>query len=388
MLLLLSSMALGQDLDGQNLDGLRAKGLEVAPYVDLGASFTPNVYRTPGNPKPAVGALVRPGLTLRWQTPELALNLAGQAERRQILFVLGDDVSAWQLSRTDLDLKGELILRPRRPLQVVIRERAGRTHSLAPSSLAGATGKGLSVRQSTLTQAGLRYQPGLGSLSVELVGRGEVEQHNVTVGPNYLLPSNSITRLSGGGDLQARWGFFPRTDLVVNGRIEAYGWTGAQLPGWGWRANAGLYGRVNYPLVLNVAAGFAQLRDGGVVSTSPVDGVTVKVAGIWKPTRTQSLRLAYEKDLEDSWYAPYLHYHRASLRYGVAPGKRTQLTSQGSVRWEQARGLAYQDVVVSSSIKVDYALSQQLSLGAQAGLDWRLRAGWDVPISAWVHVGW
>lgn len=388
MLLLLSSIALGQDPAGQDLDGIRAKGLEVAPYVDLGASFTPNVYRTPGNPKPAAGALLRPGLTLRWQTPEFALNLAGQAARRQVLFVVGDDVSAWQLSRTDLNLTGELLLRPDKPLSVVIREQAGRAHTLAPSSLAGASGKGLAVRQNTLTQAGVRYQPGRGALSIALLGRGEVEQHNVTVGPNYLVPTSSITRLSGGGDLQAKWAFFPRTELVVNGQIEGYAWTGTQLPGWGWRANAGIYGRVNYPLVINVAAGFAQLRDGGVTSTTPLDGVTVKVAGIWKPTRTQSLRLAYEKDLEDSWYAPYLHYHRASLRYGVAPGKRTQLTSQGSVRWEQARGLAYQDVVVSSSIKVDYALSQQLSLGAQAGLDWRLQAGWDVPVSAWIRVGW
>jgi len=388
MLLLLLSVAMGQDLEGKDLDGLRARGLEVAPYVELGASFTPNVYRTPGNPKPAAGALIRPGLTLRWQTPDVDLSLAGQAARRQVLFVLGDDVSAWQLSRTDLHLKGELLLRPDKPLSGVIREQAGRAHSLAPSSLAGASGKGLAVRQDTLTQAGLRYQPGRGALSVELLGRAHVEQHNVSVGPNYLQPTSSITRLSGGGDLQARWAFFPRTDLVLNGRIEGYSWTGAQLPGWGWRANAGIYGRVDYPLVINLAAGFAQLRDGGVASTTPLDGVTVKVAGIWNPTRTQNIRLAYEKDLEDSWYAPHLHFHRASLRYGVAPGKRTQLNTQGSVRWEQARGLAYQDVVVSSSIKVDYALTRQLSMGAQLGLDWRLQAGWDVPIGAWIHLGW
>lgn len=383
MLWMLSSLAMAQDPDG-----LRVKGLQVTPYVDLGASFTPNVYRTPGNPKPAVGALIRPGLTLRWLTPEVDLSLSGQAARRQVLFVLSDDVSAYQLSRTDVDLSGQLIVRPNKPLSLVVRERAGRAHTLAPSSLAGATGKGLAVRQNAVTQAGVRYQPGGGALSIELLGRGDVEQHNVTVGPNYLVPTSSITRLSGGGDLQARWSFFPRTDLVVNGRIEGYAWTGAQLPGWGWRANAGIYGRVDYPLVINVAAGFAQLRDGGVTSTTPLDGITVKVAGVWRPTRTQSLRLAYEKDLEDGWFAPYLHYHRASLRYGVAPGRRTQVKAQGSVRWEQARGLAYQDVVVSSSIKADYALSESLSIGAQGGLDWRAQAGWDVPVSAWIRVGW
>lgn len=373
----------------QASEGISAKGLTVSPYVDLGATFTPNVYRTPGNPKPAAGLLLRPGVDLRWETPDFTLGLTGVATRRQVLLVLGDDVAAWQLSRTDLDLDTTLLLRPRRPLQVVVREQAQRKHSLAPSSLALADGKGLTVRQRSITQAGVRYTPGGGALRLQLLGRGQVDNYNVSVGTlSYLVPTSTNTRVAGGGDAEIRWSFFPRTDLVLSGGAEAYAWAGTQLPGWGWNAQLGIFGRVDYPLVINAAVGFSQLRDGGVVSTTPIDGVIGNVAAVWSPTRHQRLSLGYTKGLEDSWYAPYLAFHKVAGSYAVSPSRRLDLKTTGSTRWEAARGISYQDLVVGGRVQADYALSEQLSVGAQAGVDWRLQAGWDVPLSLWLHMGW
>lgn len=391
MLLLLMTLTAGAQEPER--DGVRAGGATVSPSLGVGTSFTPNLFRAKTNPLPAQALLLRPGIDVTWETPYANWDLGATATRRQVLYLVGaPGLNAWQTSRTSIGLNTQLVVGPRSRIQFVVREQFSRNDRTAPSGISSADGRSVTVRNHNSAGAAIRVVPGGGALVIDVGGGVDVDNVNVSDAPDFLVPTTTRTRLAGGPDLEARWSFFPRTDLVLKGHVHWYAWASLPvstnlLPGMDWRVQAGLIGRVDRPLVLNVLAGYGQLRDGNVAPLNPLDGLLVNASVRWQPRTGHHLTLGYVKDQADSWFATSLATNRGFAAYDADLSRRLHMRVEGGVALEFYRGNnAYTDVVGMGTLSARYDITKQLDLGVSAGVWNRAQAGWDVPIEATLNL--
>lgn len=368
-----------------------AAGAAASPSVTVGTEVTPNTYRSKNNPVLSQAFYVTPALDGSWETPELEFDLATHVTRHQVVWTAGEGDpadAAYRLSRTDFAGRADLLVLPDRLVGIAVSEDASLDHRLAPSGLPGSGGKALVGTTRSDTALGLRISPG-SALHFDLGGNAGLEQHSVGLGPTFNNPART-TKLSAGPRLDARWAFFPRTDLWVGGSVDWYTWTGSQVDaGMQWAAWGGVMGRITPVFVVNGVVGYTQIRSGTNGVSTPLDGITVIAEATWNPRRGTALSLGYDKGLEDSFFTGSMHWHYAFARWEQTLGSRLTAGLEGGTRFELYKGaISYPDQVTTTEARVAYHLADRVNVQLSGGFWYRTTAGWDAPVRGEVTFAW
>lgn len=367
-----------------------AGGASASPYIELGAAFTPNVYRTRQNPVASQAFTIRPGIDATWRTPEFHTDVGASVLRHQVVANFGDAdpaENAYQLSYFDGDARLRVHALPGRLVGFHLASMVDQAHRPGQSGIPGATGKTLVGSLKNDNNAQLRIQPG-SALWVDLGGGARVERHTVGTAPTF-SPTATTNRVAAGPRLDARWQFFPRTEFWIHGELDWYAWTGGKLDaGMAWRAHLGVMGRITPNLRVNAVAGFAQLRSTSGTST-PLQGITALANVEWSPRTNTLLALGYAKDLEDSWFTTNMSWHYVFLRYDQMLTSRLSAGLEGGTRFELYTGaVSYPDVLIKSTANVTYQFTDHVSGSLTGGFWRRASTGWDTPVAGTVTARW
>ena len=367
-----------------------AGGAAAKPSITVGTELSPNTYRTWNNPVWSQAFVVTPAIDGSWHTPELDFDLHAHLTRHQVVWSRGEgdpSENAYQLSRTGFGGKAGLVVLPDRLVGLALSEDASVQQRLAPSGLSGGW-KNMVTTTWSETTAAVRVSPG-SALHVDLGGAGGFEQHALGTGPTFSDPTRT-TRLAAGPRLDARWSFFPRTDLWVGGSVDWYTWSGGQVDaGLQWAAWAGVMGRIRPSLVINGVVGYTQIRSATYGVSSPLDGLTVNAKATWQPRRGTSLSAGYDKGLEDSWFTGALHWHYVFARWEQMLGSRLGVGLEGGTRFELYKGaISYPDQVTSTEASITYHLADRVDVQVSGGFWNRTTAGWDAPVRGEVTFAW
>ena len=330
----------------------------LVPSVELGLGYHSNVWHAPTGAVGAPSLLVHPSLEARRHREDWSLDLDADYDLR--LYTPGTELfahSRWMDGAVALDLD--------------VREGRGVGFELEADA---AVDDPQEVPAHTRLRGGLAPRVVLrpaSAIELRLGGTLAGEEHR---GPWDLASSSALgPRLEAGPTWEARWRFFPRTALIVQGGYlleQRVGSTGTLFDLWG-----GLRGRLTPRLTMALLAGYGSARVNGVPLLGGVQRLLIQ-ARIDADLRAGTASLSYRKDHADPHISELVTFHRLDGRIAAQPW--------GRLGWELAltgAGEAYlgsvtrADLLLMARPGLSWQLSRRLS--ASAGGGWVMRASSD-----------
>ncbi len=224
------------------------------------------------------------------------------------------------------------------------------------------------------------------------------------------VDGNYNSRLAGGPVLNAQWAFFPKTAFTVMAAADFFNWRNntvdarggnfstdvigdvLYLPdGWTWRATGGLVGRFTERIVVNVLAGYGQMKynedsvSGGNVAAFGydadllgIDGLLLTAEVVATPLLGHTITAGYRKDFEDAYFTNFVRYHYFFGRYEAVLGSRLGTKLEAGFRREHYEGqITRDDSVIRTAFGLTYEASDWLNVDVDA--KWMRRATADAP---------
>ncbi len=373
----------GQALAGAG-DHIRVGEAEIVPSIFLGMEWQSNPYYNelvdfvPDDQQQDYGGLA----LLTWPTvdvtldgPDLALELS--AGWRPRVYLTQERQNLTRFGEGDFGV--DLDILPRSMIGFNLTEK----FKVSTRAMDAGYASDAFARRLTSTTTGLiSIRPGA-ALDIDVGGHFSWDDYDVPPESNLEQNANYNSRISGGPNLSAQWAFFPKTAFVIKGGANFFSWTNnfvnaeggnfstdyygdrIGIPdGWGWRAQGGLIGRFTERIVLNVLAGYGQIKynedsvveaaGGHAEAANPaaagfdqdlggIDGLLLTAEVSATPLLGHNITGGYRKDFEDSWFTNYVHYHYVFGRYEAQLGSRLGTTLEAGYRREQYRGEVSRD---------------------------------------------
>ena len=416
-------------------DHLKVGSAEVVPSLKLGYEWRSNLYLEENPLFPASGEegtvrgsafVATPGLSLSLLTNEVSLELGASYGVRKFFASSNSQDSNYNVANLDqfnnFDVAGNLHILPNGLVGLRLEESMAVSNRPIESQFAD---DALITRTRNDTGGYIVLSPG-NALSFDLGGFFLYDQYDGNEGSSELVSGSRVNnKLGYGGALRSQWEFFPRTALVLDGQVEKFDWernvvttagdeqlnentgNGLAMPdGWGWRASAGIKGRVTNKVVVNAVLGYGQttydeqsvLDYADAISSNvwgdeldPSEGWGKDLKGIagllaygsvtWTPVNGQSFSAGYKRDFQDSWFTNYVTYNSGFARYNGALARRWDLRLEGNYRLEAYNGeVVRNDHVLSTTAGLSYDATYWLSL--DGGSTWRRRVSADSPALA------
>lgn len=395
----------------------------VVPGVDIGTEFRTNAYRTQTNEIAASALLVQPRISVENHTSDFIFNMTGMLTIRHYYFSAKSDNPTYNRSNlnryNDTDASALLHLMPSNLIGFKVSENFQNDNLNTESVWSD---RAYISHLISDTGAAVTIQPG-SALYVDIGGHFEANQYRGNPGASFTSQVRLNNRLSYGPELGAKWTFFPRTALAVDGSVDWFNWSenilnsvsasnrlvpedqtiGDRLAvpdGREWRANAALIGRVNNRVVVNLSAGYGQINydeqsvldraaelagaegigeialdEGWGQDLKGIDGLLATAQLTVAPLPQHQLTLGYTKDFEDSWFTNYLAYHYVFGRYNALVASRWGLGLEGGYRFENYVGEVERgDHFVRGGANVAYNANEWLDISVNGG--WKRRASW------------
>ncbi|MFH1468756.1 MAG: hypothetical protein ABIO70_30490 [Pseudomonadota bacterium] len=350
----------GQEGAGRHL--VEGPTREVVPSLDLGFGYDGNVWHTPD----AVGApLLRlsPAVEAQIRRPDGELDLDARYTLR--LYAPGTGLfaySRWMDSSVDLVLAA----RESRPVGFELEAQAGVDD---PQQVPARTRLRAALEPTAVFRPASAIDLRLGAaLSGEEYREGLGASASGGLGP----------RLEIGPTWEAKWRFFPRTAVVIEGswlldlRVGATG-TLFDLMG-------GLRGRLTPRLTLALMAGYGAANVGGVPALGGPQRLLV-LARIERALHMGSASLTYRKGFSDPHFTELVSFQRIDGQLKAQPWGRLGYALEASGRGEVYLGTITQvDLVAEVRPLLSWQASSRLAVTGGGG--WWLRMSSD-PASSW-----
>lgn len=413
-------------------DHVKVGSAEVVPSLKLGYEWRSNLYLEENPTFPAAGEqgtvrgsafVATPGLKLSLLTNEVSLEMGASYGVRKFFASSKNQNTSYDVSNLDqfnnFDVFGNLHILPNGLVGVRLEENFAVSNRPIESQFAD---DALITRTRNDTGGYIVFSPG-NALSFDVGGFFLYDQYDGNEGSSELVSGSRVNnKLGYGGALRSQWEFFPRTALVLDGTIERFDWernvvttagddspaentgNGLAMPdGWGWRATAGVKGRVTNKVVVNALAGYGQTTydeqsvldyaaslnnnvwgdeldpsEGWDQDLNGLAGLLLYGSVTWTPVTGQSVSAGYKRDFQDSWFTNYMTYNSGFARYNGALARRWDLRLEGNYRLESYNGeVSRNDHVISTSAGLSYDATDWLAL--QGGSTWRRRVSADSP---------
>lgn len=384
---------------------------ELIPKVEIGSVYSSNVYLQEIDEQAGVALKLTPSAELTLESPELDLDLRGAYHFLKYLDPNLTNLDRYKDGLVDLDL-GIL------PKALVGLDLEETFKSSSRASEATHAGSALIVKVANDLGGFLAFHPG-GALEVKGGGRFIYEDYRVPPEVNIEQSPFYNSRIAYGPALEGKWRFFPRTAVVLQGRLERFTWDdnlvniqeslGISEGDYGnyigvpdgslWSVQGGLRGRITERVAINALVGYTSatydeatvLEDGANEQEASVDldaasqgfdrdsegieGLSALVALDYNLDEMRRISLGYDRGLRDSYFTNFFVYDYVFLRAKALLSSRLGVAAEGGYRYESFFGeINRQDHVVRVRGDITYAGSDWLSVGAGAGWDRRASA--------------
>lgn len=363
-------------------DHIRLGATTIAPELGLGVEFRSNVYRAVGEAQtgdeadrvqPGANFRLSPALKIETKAPAVEFDFNGRYDLRKYMTPGHSNLDRY----TDFGTGVGVSILPGGPFGINIRDDAAiRNFESDTPTLDSALIT--MIRNRLSGGAVVRVGPGI---SLTAGGSWQYNDYRVpgTVGEARQAQIN--TRHIYGPTWEARWLFFPRTALIVEGEYQLSRWrdnwvvaAGNQNgPGLGqflavpdsnqFRIKGGLRGRITRGLVLSIMAGYGSanyledsVTDAAAANPSDnpneanpsvvgfdqdlpgIDRLLIEVGGSYDFGFGQRLSLNYNKDFVDSYFTNYESFHAVGIRLDSDFGKRVSTQVSFSAQFEEFGG--------------------------------------------------
>ena len=395
----------------------------VIPGVDVGTEYRSNVYRLQNNTIGAAAFLVTPHITVENNNSDFMFNLSAGLSARHYYYSGKSDNPFYNranLNRyNDTDATANLYLMPGKLVGFKIREDFSNDNLNTESVWAERAYISHLVSD---TSVAVTLAPG-SALFADLGGHLEADVYRGNPGASFVNQVRLNSRTAYGPKMYAKWTFFPRTALEIDGSVDWFNWSNNLLnsvsaanrlvpedqdigqrlavpDGREARISAGLIGRVNNKVVVNLSAGYGAINfddqsvldaadalgaaegadevdvsEGWGQDLAGVDGILGVAQVTVAPVQNHALSLGYKKDFEDSWFTNYLAYHYVFGRYTGTVASRWTIGLEGGYRFENYVGeVERADHYVRTGGTVSYNATEWLDI--TGGFGWKRRASW------------
>ncbi len=386
-------------------DHLRAGDVVIVPKIDLGTEYRSNVYRTEAGGISSGNLRISPGVTASASTDDTDFSAGFDWELRKFLFVadgaLQDDLRAQRISGldryNDFALTTALDLTKRSQVGLRLSDRLANRNWTSDAEFAVVP---FTSQLRNELVGSVRINPGP---ALEFSPGGEWDFDNYQR-PGDRGERSLNQRHTYGPTLQAKWGFLPRTALVVNGNWMFYRWQNTVLGSAGEfgnqialpnsqaiKVNTGIDGRFTEKLALQAFIGYgtAIYDEDSVPTTENLAALSDDVTGLEGLLATVNVRyditepaegsttgsrvtVGYERDFRDSFFTNYvaLNQWHAQLDGRLAD---FEPTVRYQIRLEDYDGdVSRQDIVNRFNADLGYYLNEWALL--KTGFWWQQRA--------------
>ena len=360
---MLANPALADGAAGQHL--IEGPSSALVPSIDLGVGYHSNVWHAPVAAQGAPHLHVGPALRADRQREDYQLDLGAHYDLR--LYTPGTALfrySRWLDGDVSLDLR--------------TRETRAVGFELGASAVVDDPQW---VPARTRLRAGVEPQAVIRPASAIDLRVGAAVATEAHWGLDMAASSGLGPRLELGPTWEARWRFFPRTALVIEGGYlfdQRFGSMGTLFDIWG-----GLRGRLTSRLELVLMAGYGAPTVGGVPVLGGVQRLLVH-ARLEYQLRTGEASVGYRKDHADPHFTELVAFHRIDGRVAAQPWGRLGWDLDLSGAGEGYLGTTTRaDLVVVARPSLSWKASPRLSVTGGGG--WVLRASSD-PASTYTDV--
>ena len=401
----------------------------VVPGVDIGTEYRSNVYRLQTKTVGASAFMISPRISVENHTSDYQFDLSASLSARHYYYSGKNDNPAYDrtnLNRyNDTDARAQLYILPGNLVGVKLSETF-QNDNLNTESVWASTENGESAYIGHLisdTGLALTLSPG-SALFADVGGHLEVDGYRGNPGATFAGNQTRLNnKLTYGPAFHSKWTFFPRTAIELEGSANWFNWSNNLLnsvssanrlvpedqeignrlavpDGRELRAQAGLVGRVNNKVVVNLSAGYGTINydeqsvldaadalgaaegadevdvsEGWGQDLKGVDGILGVAQITVAPVQSHSLSLGYMKDFEDSWFTNYLAYHYVFGRYTGTLASRWVVGLEGGYRFESYVGEVERgDHYVRTGGSISYNATEWLNITGSGG--WKRRASW------------
>lgn len=346
-------------------DHIQLGEAQLIPSVDLGVEFHTNGYRSATSAVPAVNLRLSPSMALTLNREQVDLSLSGRYEARKYF---GKFTNLDRFNDFDIDFRLNAF---KQSILGVQLSQSVALLNLPVDFSQGGSGDTFQTRTRSQTGARLAVRAGP---ALEFTAGALFDADDFRVPSSALFGDSRAfnSRLAYGPTWSAKWSFFPRTAIVVEGQYSLNRWTDTWVPlltqnadrvegdflaipnSNEFRLKAGLRGRTTPRLVIAAMFGYGSgkyLEDKVVTSPAPSDpteadpnaaGWAADVSGIDRllvemqvkyelGESGRAIAVGYNKDFRDAYFTNYLAlnqiYGRFSYRFGQRIGADTDVTA-------------------------------------------------------------
>jgi len=323
--------------------------------------------------QPGANFRLSPGLAVETKTQALEVDFSGRYDLRKYMTPGHDNLDRF----SDFDAGVGVTILPQGPFGIRLQDNAAlRNFESDTPTLDSALIT--MIRNRLSGDAILRVGPGI---SLSAGGSWQYNDFRVPGTTGESSQSQINTRHVYGPQWEARWLFFPRTAIIVEGEYMLSRWRDNWVvaegnrngPGLGqflavpdsnqFRIKAGLRGRITRGLVLSIMAGYGSsdyLEESvlDAAATNPadnpneanpavvgfdadlegVDRLLIEVGASYDFGFGQKLSVNYNKDFADSYFTNYEAYHAVSVKLNSDFGKRVSTEVAFSAKFEEFGG--------------------------------------------------
>ncbi len=370
-------------------DHIRVGDAQITPTFTVGGEYHTNIYLAEIDPTSAFGIKINPDIAIGLDGANVKMKL-GAGLTSQVYFGF-PNLNRW----ADPDISFDLDLFPKALIGLKLGESFGIQTRVSDSDT---TEDAYIKRTFNDIEGMVSVHPGA-ALNIDLGGGWTYWNINPVGGDSLdeeiISYSYLNERHAYGPRLEAKWAFFPRTAIIVDGTFEVFDWihnlTEVSLAaggdsseadtneygcytaipdGYDWKFNAGLAGKVTDKVTMNMILGYGQAvynenSVGEYLSSKNVNldetcstenetdasatgfdqdltsfsqGLLANINMRMAPTDRQVITIAYKKDFKDSYFSNYVAYNYFYGSFQQKIGNKLAFTAEGGFRLENIVG--------------------------------------------------
>ncbi|MFT7518298.1 MAG: hypothetical protein ACI9MC_000429 [Kiritimatiellia bacterium] len=359
---LMSMFAFAGETDGAHV---QAGGTKVSGSVELASSVSSNPAQARTSPFTGAALYLRPAVHVSRDRPTSMLSLDAQYGLRKYV---NRQATAYDRF-TDFDLATRLSTGMQLPLGFELRHRSG----MQADPFGGYSGQSntLHLHNDLDARAVIRVR----TLRFYV---GGVVDHD-----GYASPDGSRDlQLAPGAVAGAKWLYFPRTAIVLEGSWNEIAKSGSSGGGNGrhLRMITGVRSRASERTVGILTAGYGVgLYGDKAGNISGLSGIVVNASVKHDFSETRSFTLGYHKDFDTVFFSNAVAYHAVEAKWSSEHGRGFSTDIIVDPRLQTYKGeVARTDVYMRASGVLSYKLRDSLKLQGQVNYRQRTSTGADV----------